>query len=1027
MFSIEIEADPDRLAEIRGPQRKSVAWTRWFVIFGGGLLAGLIALAAALWQADRIVNTFLPEIQQWLIASTGAQVEIGKLTTGWESFRPRVRLEQVTITADPRSPSESAQARLALLDLTLDISQSLTALTPRFGKLNLQHLTVRTGAHSTRPSQRLSAQELGQALTSHLAAGFRLQLTDAAWEGAEDQRLRISELTWSTAVLSPLLQGELSLTGTELDLPHFWLRPLQFAKIETPVALKVENKESLLTFGTLKSTVADLPFALALELAWPDALDESPRMALHLDTAKAGLAQLKSLLPSVLFSPELKSWIDTAIEDGQTSGLTLDLSGNINEWRKKGLAAFADEKKNRLEVTFPFQNLTLDYLEDWPKLTEASGRFKLQQNRLLIDSLKARTAQGTITDGQLQLPNLTQEPAQLELRGTLEAVPSELHTLFQDGLLKEQAWVLEQVTFPASLVAQFSAQLPLDGATASQKYRASMKIERAAIAHRKSELALTDVTGQVELSPEVIQFTAGKAKWGERVLDVEIHSRAEAGGHPRKTEIQLDGALSIDQLREHLPSPFLVTRLKGGALLSSQIMVEQTRPLTTVTWTGKTTGVGIALHLPAPLLKSAEQAWPLKWEAKLLGEKLSRLQIVLEGVAPTTFLYDGKSLEIDALLPPLTLAPWLELLSTQEKAPPPEGESPPLPLHLRLRSPQVDWRGTAFKNADLTWERQPTGSVVKIQSTGARGIVALTTKDGGPQKLKADFSLIALDQWPWDGLAGPPPVDEPPPPAPWNLKSWPELAVKVDRLMVQDEPLGELRFKLAPKEDRSVIEFARWTAPQFELFTRSGHVIWDHGNGQSESSLDLEINLKQFSRPTPFTKSAESFSASEGQLKLKGSWPGSLNQFALKQATGELNGHLRSGKWTGVKSFIQSLFNTLSLNFEDARKRVMRFSRMTLDFKVEPGLIQVREARALFGSVFAKLDGTLTYPARQLELEALITPAVEDIAEDEVGFVPEEGQEKSAPERRKDPRNILTHRYKVTGTWDDPKISLRGI
>jgi uncharacterized protein YhdP len=310
-----------------------------------------------------------------------------------------------------------------------------------------------------------------------------------------------------------------------------------------------------------------------------------------------------------------------------------------------------------------------------------------------------------------------------------------------------------------------------------------------------------------------------------------------------------------------------------------------------------------------------------------------------------------------------------------------------------------------------------------------------TLEYGRPEKkLKFDVAELKLDRWPfaWPPDQPPPPLStsapEEPLPEPWKLEAWPEWVGKIDRLTLQGEPLGELRWKLVPTGSSTRIEFARWTSPRFELVARQGESFWPSPDQPARTVLDAEWTLHDWGRATPYFRSFEAFEGKEGQFRLQAEWPGAFNQFALKNSTGQFSGTLQSGKLTGVRNFIQTLFNTLSLNFADARRGTMRFSKLHTELALSPGKIQVREARALFGTVFAKLEGSITGPERKLALEAMVTPSVEDLAEDATSFVPEAGKSGSrAGPQKKDPRNILTHRYKIGGVWDSPEISFSGL
>ncbi len=1037
--SLEIEIDSDRQPEnpARGPgsgkppvSRSLVRRAMWLVAFGLFLGLGLVGLA--LWQADRVVNRFVPELQAWLGSAAGTSIAIGRVETGWRGFRPEVRIVDLKIgKAGSAEPSASATR----LELELDLSESLVGLTPRFRRMAAHSLHV-LAAGASRPSGPLLATELTQALGSHLATGFELIVTDLEWKEPERFTLTVADARARIRLKTDHWEGDLKAKTAVITAPSFWLRPLTLEKLETPLSLQGLAGSPPKLVVILEPAVATTPeveLGIALKAEWTNELNSLPKLELQLDSGEATLATIRGLLPVALFGHELKLWIDTAVQQGSTSGVSLKLSGPSQDWAQRGIVAFKDPAVSKLEVELPFTGATVDYLDGWPQVEAASGKLIYRQTDLAVEVTQASSVHAQLRDGHVLLSNLHEPNPLIRISSQVESTPEQLTGMLSVGILSGLKQALEKGTPEGIWKARFEAAVPLE----KGDWQADLEILTGGFALKKPAIHLTDFLAHASLKPAAISFQGGKARWGERVMEWSLTTNAHSAAKKKETRVVLNGAFETTKLREAIPELALPAFVQGSSLWKIETLVTHEEvPLISIE--GHSTLVGSKIDLPPPLKKDEQEEWPLSFKTKWSGSLLVLAQGFFSGAGneaeleyrPPVVKAQIKTGAIDLEL----WSKWAENLKTEPVAPVAgETASPPWAGVVRITSPEIKWKAHHFTQANVQLDAGESLYTLTLKSEGLKGKIEASRpwKQG---KIKADLSELVLAEWPFDWPPQPTdgvaeaapataPVEEPLPPA-WDMRDWPSIVFKADGFKIGEEDMGELRLKLSKGERKFTLDFARWYAGAFELFTKSGEVILGETPGAGSTSIEGELKLKKFSRPTPFIKSAQAVSIPEGHAGLKASWPGTPNQFRLSKATGEANAYLASGKLNGVKSFIQTLFNTLSLNFEDSRKQIMRFSKLTFDAGIVPGKVTVREARALFGTVFAKLEGSLSYPERALQMEAMITPAVTDLEEDDVGFTPDSPDSNEA--RRMAPKTFFTHRYSVGGTWEKPQISLRG-
>jgi uncharacterized protein YhdP len=990
-----------------------------------GLTLGLALVALGLWQADRIINRFVPDLQVWLQSATGTQVAIGKVETGWRGFRPEVRLLQVKVGGGAGEPTATAQR----LELELDLSQSLVGLTPRFGRLAAHSLQVEATAAS-KPSAPIQATDLLQALGLHLATRFELVLTDAQWKEPERFTLRIQSGRAVTHLGKDAWEGELKLEKSVLDAPLLWLRPLEVQSLQTSIMLQGLQAAPPKLILAMDPAVARIPgteLHFGLKGEWPNDLKSLPRIELRLETLEASLATIRSLLPVALFGSELKLWIDTAIQKGETSGGTLSLSGPSQDWAERGIAAFKDPAVSKLEVELPFSEATVDYRDDWPKLEQATGKFIFRQTDLSAEIASAQTVHGVLRDGRIGLSKLHEGNPLLKASGEIQATPEQMTSLLTEGLLSGMKPLLEHALPSDPWTTRFQATVPLE----KGDWSAELELSAGGLKLKKQAVHLTEITGQANLTPQNVGIQGGKVRWGERLLEWSAQTNAHSKDKKRTTQLSLSGAFEAARLREAVPALALPNFIEGSSLwkIEAGIQHGETQQLTLE---GHSTLVGSKINLPPPLQKDAEEQWPLSFKTRWNDSQLLEAKGIWSGGGTEAELdYRPPLVKAQVRTGAIDLETWNQWAQQNLPATSSSPESPEKTVGLlRLTSPELKWKNHRFAQANIQLDAAESAFVVNLQARGLAGKIE-STRPWKRGKLKIELSQLHLAEWPFEwppkapaeGAAQPPATEEDLP-APWDMREWPTLALKIGQLKIGEEAFGELLFKATRSEDRFTVDFGRWTAPQFEFVLKSAEATLGEEPGKGTTSGELELKLNKFNRPTPFMRSAEAFSASDGRIKGKLSWPGAPNQFRISASTGEVSAYLSSGKWTGVKSFIQTLFNTLSLNFEDSRKKIMRFAKLTFDANVVPKKVTIREARALFGTVFARIEGNIGFPGRDLDLEAMITPAVADLREDDVGFETDDTEDSSAP-RRANPKNLFTHRYSVKGNWEQPQISLK--
>jgi uncharacterized protein YhdP len=105
-------------------------------------------------------------------------------------------------------------------------------------------------------------------------------------------------------------------------------------------------------------------------------------------------------LPVGVMSDELVDWLDMAVTDGYVPSGTFILHGNLSDFPYH-------EKNGIFQVLFSAQDINMQFLEDWPLLTDASAVVKFNNLSLVVSDAKGKTHDAELYNGFAEIKNLT--------------------------------------------------------------------------------------------------------------------------------------------------------------------------------------------------------------------------------------------------------------------------------------------------------------------------------------------------------------------------------------------------------------------------------------------------------------------------------------------------------------------------------------------------------------------------------------------------------------------------------------------
>ena len=427
------------------------------------------------------------------------------------------------------------------------------------------------------------------------------------------------------------------------------------------------------------------------------------------------IARIDAYLP--LVTPEgLRSWLDGALVGGTLQDATLKMKGDLSgfPFHMTTVNGKVVNPAGDFTVRGRIENGKLNvapgrFAKDskdgktplWPLIEEIQGSIAFDRTRVEIDALSAKIHNVPLAGVKAVIPDLLSPDKILSVDGTAAGALQELVGFVNDSPVVD--WIgrfTEETRATGNARLGLKLQLPLAHLLES-KVQGSL------------QLAGNDVTLQSAIP--VLMQTSGKLDFTEKGVTLNGIKGSFVGGPVTATGgslrdgaivIRADGSVSSDGLRRTYPSPAmlrLADRINGSTRYGATIAVRKKHLEIQV----DSTLQGLALDLPAPLKKPANETLPLKFEmAGMPGDDSVGLRDEIRvalGTAVSARYLRQKGLEKNAA--------WRVLrggIGVNVPAPQPDSG---VAINVSLKSLSIDaWRSTieVITGAEKS---KPTGAV----------------------------------------------------------------------------------------------------------------------------------------------------------------------------------------------------------------------------------------------------------------------------------------------------------------------------
>jgi uncharacterized protein (TIGR02099 family) len=739
--------------------------------------------------------------------------------------------------------------------------------------------------------------------------------------------------------------------------------------------------------------------------------------------------------------PGAAGWLRRGIVAGPVSDVRFRLTGNLDDF------PFDDQGKGEFRISGKVSGGELDYAPGWPRLTGVDADLVFAGRKLTITSPRASAFGVRLAKVTVVIPDYLVDDPELKIDGQadgpladyLQFIAASPVRGFIDGVT--DGW-----TGGGQATLALRIGLPIE---VPEKVRVAGALQFAGntLAMGPGDAPLSQMIGTIEFSESSVTSKGIAAQTLGGDVNVQLATREGAA------LATVQGAVDGAQLARHAGLPF-ASAVRGQL----PFRFTETRRADRSTVVFESTLAGVAVDLPAPFAKAADEAWPLRVERRPLGDPVTpagtairresvtlslaklltaegilrteggRTSIERVGVGlgdvgvqvpdrPGVFIAGNlKTLDLDRLLPAVT--------ESAAKS----GAADLSVTALNLRAQTLTVVGRNFHDVSVraqfssarTWQ-------ATVDSREMAGEVAWRPEGEG--LVTARLKYLAL----------PDPATDPMPGAATATRL-PALNIVADRYTLHGRDLGRLEVDAVNERGGWRLEKLALIAPEGAISARG---LWQPPGKPAGEQTDLEVKIRADDAGKYLARLGypDTLSRGTAELDAKAKWTGPIWTIDYPSLTGEVTFRAEKGQFVklqpgigkllGVLS-LQSLPRRITLDFNDIFSAGFAFDHINGTASITQGVARTQDLTMVGPAATVVLTGQADLARETQDLSVRVVPVVGDsvAAAAAVALLnPIVGVGALLAQRLlKDPiGQMLAFQYRITGPWDDPQVERVGL
>lgn len=919
--------------------------------------------------------------------------------------------------------SDPASVRV---DLRIDSAGKISRVGATARNLRLEAFTALSG---TLPLPR-RAHDLLEALRPRglveKAEGHWTHADDYAFRASlQDAGIEAHDMLPGFAGVSASLRGdqrggEVDIDGrdSQIDLPRVFRAPLGFSAIDAHAGWHFDTDGLRLDYQARRIANADLEGHSQGSLWFPR--KGSAEVDIQARLSRGEAQAVHRYLPRVV-SDDAHAWLKRGLQGGRSNDTLLVLKGPLDRFP-------FDQGGGQFVVSVRMLDGVLDYAPGWPRIEGVHGQLVFHDKAMELTAHSGRILAAQLGPVKAVIPDLMYSHDEIVL---VDGKARGSTTAFLEFVRRSP---VDDHTgrFAGHLKAEGDTELDLHLALPTRhlddtSVRGTLSLADNRINPGAGLPELKAVNGRID-------FTSERMKSRElRATVLDMPATLDLASQPNgQVKVQLAGRAGAELLKPHLPAK-LHARLGGSVGWQADLLMHAGQAAETRI---RSDLVGLAINLPAPAGKQAEQPLPLdlrivpgKNQGLLLAQlgSLASLRLPLGGKGPQSAslrLGSGEAaarnepgLWVAGSLHELDLDAWRsqDLFDG--------GGDSRLPLReASLAFNELRLFNHRLHDTHVRLNPQPPGWQISVNGKEIQGDITTRPQAGG-QFISGKFKRLHL------------PAEEAGAVISASQDSASEqlagLEIDADSFAWKEHALGALQLSLQP-------ERLYYRLDRLALTTTDGK-LEAHGqiarHPRRESRIEFNTSSNNLGKVLARVGQDGVMKGGDMQAQGRLGWTGGLGEFSVDGLNSDISVLLKDGqflkvdpgaaKLIGILS-LQSLPRRISLDFRDVFSQGFAFDEIKGSAHLESGAAYFREVRMLGPAAKVRISGMADMRRETQQLRVTVEPSIEDTAALAAGLIggPAVGIGTFIANKvLKNPiGQAVTFNYQVSGGWANPKV-----
>jgi len=832
--------------------------------------------------------------------------------------------------------------------------------------------------------------------------------------------------------------------STTLLLPRIFADPIAFDRLDGDIGWQFAN-------GTAEVDWRDVAFANAdvagtTAGSWQSRPQSAGAVDVKAHVTRANLAATHRYVP-ITAAPALRGWLRRAIAKGTSADAQLVLSGD--------LAAFpyGPGKDGRFELTVKGRDGTLDYADRWPPITGIDADVRIDGPHVAIDATAGRMNGVAIGTTHAEIADVGDANATLRVDGSASGPTAQFLAFIAGSPVADWlAHATDDITASGDGQLALKLTLPLHDhaqATVAGDFRIiAPSVELAGLP------TLASVDGDIVFSERDVHATSIAAQALGGPLTVTL---ASDGGHLR---IDARGNADVALVRKAFDIPVLA-HMSGTT--DWQLALDASAGDTT--WNVRSSLAGVAVDLPAPIGKRADEPIPVRIDRRAAKAQQHLISVDYGSVARVLLHREpkGKARSVDRALvllgksiddaaeptqagvwiratdvPVLDVDAWLDADLASTPGAGSDASSSALAVNgVDLQGARVIALGRRFENVKASARRDKGDWRLSFDGDEIAGSANWRAATPGEPngRILARLARFSVPPPAEDGGTA---VAN----APGRVHRWPAVDLVADSVEKKGRSLGRLEVVAQPSG-------ADWQIRKLALVNDAGRIdaqgSWRDAAVDPRTQLTVTVDVREAGAFLGRFGWPDAVKGAPTKIEGQVSWAGSPSDFDYPSLAGRVTLRSGAGQFTklepgvgrllGILS-LQALPRRISLDFRDVFSQGFAFDSIVGDVRIGDGVMHSDNLRLAGPAAAVDIAGDVDLAHETQSLDVRVHPSLSTgvsagaaalfLANPLVGAAVGAGTLLAQKMLNNPFDQLFSYRYVVTGTFDDPVVTRGG-